>query len=744
MMELLDAASSPALTGLLEQAGVGVALVSAEGKILAVNRMLQEIAAEAAPSLSGDGCGPVAVLDRLVFGLPDSHGVLWCETAEGRKAFSRCMIPLAEGPHAGGHLALLPPTAAPEAPPHSWHAAVLDAGPDALVVVDAENCIVYVNRQAQMLLGYAPGALLGAPLSQIIPQRHQGAHRLHVATYRAQPEPRLMGAHRRLSVLRADGSEAPVEISLSPIEQEGRLYVAAALRDMGERLQMEAALERRGATLEAIAFMAQQFLGSWAIERHLGAACRRLGLAAEAQRVYIVEGGQLASGAPGFFVRAEWAAPGQAKMHPPEGAALTPAEALTPLWQGLLRLGRLVQADRATAAPPERERLDAREATRMLLAPIRCGMAWWGYLGLDLGGSGRAWSEPETDALLTAAAILGAAAENSQSRGRVSRLAAIIESTGDAVIGKNAEGIIVSWNKAAERLYGYRDEEIIGRPAGILLPVEDRPAIANYIEAVASGRLPAREETDHVTRDGRRIHVSLTRSIVRDAGDERIGVSTIVRDVTDRTRTLRQMARLAAVEQRQIGHELHEDLAQRLASAALLTGVLVQKLDRDCPAHAAASRKISEVVANAVSFARELSRRVSPVDIHAEGLMYALRALAEETEETLSVPCFFEAAEPVLVPDRDAALYLYRLTSEFVNAAADRGGVGSISIMLSHRGDDGVLTIEVETAPEAPPPSAEQPPEYQLLRYQAGLIEATTRFEPVDERTRRVEVRFKL
>ena len=113
-------------------------------------------------------------------------------------------------------------------------------------------------------------------------------------------------------------------------------------------------------------------------------------------------------------------------------------------------------------------------------------------------------------------------------------LAAIVESSDDAIIGKTLDGLIVSWNPGAEKIYGYAADEIIGQHISVLFP-SDRPAeVAYIIETIRQGERVAQDEAVHVTKDGRRIDVSLTISPIRDVDGKLLGASTIARDITER------------------------------------------------------------------------------------------------------------------------------------------------------------------------------------------------------------------
>jgi len=114
------------------------------------------------------------------------------------------------------------------------------------------------------------------------------------------------------------------------------------------------------------------------------------------------------------------------------------------------------------------------------------------------------------------------------------QLAAIVESSADAIISKTIDGIILSWNPGAERLYGYAEAEAVGRPSSMLVPEGHTDDVARLIARVVSGEPAAHCETSRRRNNGSLVHVSLTISAVRDASGAVIGASTIARDITER------------------------------------------------------------------------------------------------------------------------------------------------------------------------------------------------------------------
>jgi PAS domain S-box-containing protein len=128
---------------------------------------------------------------------------------------------------------------------------LLEVSPDALVMVNAAGRIVSVNGQAQTLFGYTYSELEGRALEALLPERFRTAHLLHRAQYAISPHTRPMGEGLALYGLRKDGSEFPVDISLSPLLFDGTLHVLAAIRDSTVRSHLEASERAARETAEA-------------------------------------------------------------------------------------------------------------------------------------------------------------------------------------------------------------------------------------------------------------------------------------------------------------------------------------------------------------------------------------------------------------------------------------------------------------------------------------------------------------
>jgi PAS domain S-box-containing protein len=133
--------------------------------------------------------------------------------------------------------------------------------------------------------------------------------------------------------------------------------------------------------------------------------------------------------------------------------------------------------------------------------------------------------------------IEDAAVRRRQAEEERSHLVAIVESSNDAIVGRTLDGIITSWNKAAERIFGYRPEEAIGRLITMLFPAEQMDIVERNSETIRQGKIIESYEGVRIRKDGRPIHISATVSPVKDENGNTVGVASIARDITERKRT---------------------------------------------------------------------------------------------------------------------------------------------------------------------------------------------------------------
>ena len=251
-----------------------------------------------------------------------------------------------------------------------------------------------------------------------------------------------------------------------------------------------------------------------------------------------------------------------------------------------------------------------------------------------------------------------------------SRLAAIVESSDDAIISKTLAGIVTSWNPAAARLFGYQPEEIIGRPITTIIPPELHAEEVEILGRLRRGERIDHYETERIAKDGTRIEVSLTISPVRDGKGTIIGASKIARDITQRKRSerlLREADRQKDEFLATLAHELRNPLAPICAAAELLKHA--KTLEPELRAATAIldrqARHMRHLVDDLLDMSRITSGRIrlqmEPIEL-AEFLQGVIATYRQSAETSRHRFTFTTAASPVHVSgDR------IRLTHIFAN-----------------------------------------------------------------------------
>ncbi len=304
----------------------------------------------------------------------------------------------------------------------------------------------------------------------------------------------------------------------------------------------------------------------------------------------------------------------------------------------------------------------------------------------------------------------------------VARLAAIVESSDDAILSTALDGTVLTWNGAAERMYGYTATEIVGKDVASIVPLDRRDELKQLLAAVARGESISNHETVRVRKDGSRVDVSVTISPIRDGRGNVVRASTIVRDITDQKRMVERLdATLHALEAaldearaaEQRSHRFLSDAAHHLRNPVAGIRSCVETIFRGCP-QVERERLVSEVVRNTAQVSRLVDRllRMSRLDDQAslvlepddlgricEDAVERARSLAPRLEITIT-------AEPVPPVSVDRAAVREMLTGLLDNARryAERridvsvAQSGSMAVVLVVDDGQGLAPSEVEQA----------------------------------------------
>lgn len=187
-------------------------------------------------------------------------------------------------------------------------------------------------------------------------------------------------------------------------------------------------------------------------------------------------------------------------------------------------------------ARAEREYLELTGTVSVATIPLMSGGKIFGGISFVSTTRRVQWTPDLVEQLTLLSEIFSNALMRKRAQDARFRYTAIVESSNDAIVSKTLDGIIVSWNAAAERLFGYSSAEAVGSSITILLPPELRNEESLLLERLRAGGRVEHHETVRIAKGGRRVAVSLTISQITDSAGTAIGFSTIARDITDRKR----------------------------------------------------------------------------------------------------------------------------------------------------------------------------------------------------------------
>jgi PAS domain S-box-containing protein len=296
------------------------------------------------------------------------------------------------------------------------------------------------------------------------------------------------------------------------------------------------------------------------------------------------------------------------------------------------------------------------------------------------------------------------------------RLAAIVASSDDAIIGKTLEGIITTWNAGAERIFGYSAEEALGLPITILIPPDRQEEESQIIARLRRGESVRHFETVRIRKDGQRIHVSLAISPVKDAAGQIIGASKIARDITERNRAaeaLREVqADLAHVSRVTAMGELTASLAhevnQPITAAVTNANTCLRWLGADTPdieeARAAVTRIVNDGTraAEIIKRIRLLFKKGTPerelIDVNEVIREMIVILHGEATRYSTSVRTELAAEIPQFMGDRvQLQQVMMNLIMNSIDAMKDVNGTRELAIKSELRENEQVLVSVSDT-----------------------------------------------
>jgi PAS domain S-box-containing protein len=354
---------------------------------------------------------------------------------------------------------------------------LLEAVPDALVGMDQKGVIRFVNGQTESLFGFDRDQLVGQPIETLVPEPLWQIYAQNRDDFFADPRTRSSGLELELVGLRQDGTEFPINLSISNIDTGDVLLVITAVADVTKR---EVAV-RNAQLIAAIVSSSDDAISA----STLGGIITTWNPAAE--RIY------------GYSAR---------EVIGRSASLLTPDDRAGELNAVLARIkdGEAVEHFETTLTRKDGSLVPV----SLTISPIR-----------DEAGSA-----------VGACAVHRDLTEQKGALAIARRMAAIVEYSDDAIIGRTIDGIITSWNPAAERMFGYSSDEIVGKPVDLLIPDGQAGERISILAKISAGR-PVRDfETIRIRKGGAMFPVSLTISPILDEDGAVVSVSVLCRDIS--------------------------------------------------------------------------------------------------------------------------------------------------------------------------------------------------------------------
>lgn len=310
--------------------------------------------------------------------------------------------------------------------------------------------------------------------------------------------------------------------------------IVGAHQDVTDRKQVETEVRRRDSILDAVRFTAERFLTadiSWTEGAH--EVLTRLGRATGTSRAYVFENYVGPDGETWAKNTHEWAAPGiPPQITNPRLQAFDYRALGLKRQKELFQRGELIHGHVRDLSEEEAREFRDEGVLSFIVIPIFVNGAWWGFFGFDECVQEREFSAPEQDALKAAADTLGAAVARSKAHETSAWLAAIVESSEDAIIGETLDRHITSWNRGAERLFGYAAEEAIGRSIEFVIPDHCRYLAIEDFRKIARGEMIPPFEAERRRKDGSSVMVLLSLWPVRGHNGEIVGAASTARDIS--------------------------------------------------------------------------------------------------------------------------------------------------------------------------------------------------------------------
>jgi PAS domain S-box-containing protein len=371
---------------------------------------------------------------------------------------------------------------------------VAETASDAIISIDHDSVILFANPAAERIFGYPLSEILGQQATLLMPEYLRHLHKAAVQDYVKTGQKHVSWTGLQLRGLHKSGAEIPLEISFGEHVRDGKHIFTGILRDVSERSRIERELRH---SQEKYAKM-------------IHSSPDAITLRSLPDRRYIEV-------SEGFVRLTGYTAEEVIGKTPSEVGIWSDNSPHSEILENLQRDGEVREVEFAFRTKAGEHRYATVSAVQLTLGTESYMLS----ISRDI-------------------------TERKRVEERLSQLAAIVDSSVDAIIGKSLDGTIVSWNAGAEAVYGYSSAEAVGQSIAILTPAEQQYEGDQLLDRLARDEKIDHHETTRIRKDGRKIIVSFALSPIHDASGKIVGASAISRDITERRRVEQDLQRSEA------------------------------------------------------------------------------------------------------------------------------------------------------------------------------------------------------
>lgn len=312
------------------------------------------------------------------------------------------------------------------------------------------------------------------------------------------------------------------------------------------------------------------------------------------------------------------------------------------------------------------------------------------------------------------------------------RLQAILSTAVDAIITIDHHGVIQSVNPATETMFGYAAAEMIAQNVKMLMPPPYRDEhdgyLARYLQTGEKRMMGSGREVQGERKNGSIFPVDLA---VSEVAHLKL-FTGIIRDSTRRKELEREVLEIAALEQRRVGQELHDDVCQRLTGLGMLADALGQQLAQDDSQRQEAAARIAAELGFVREQARNLSMGLVPIDVDAGGLQAALEGLSARARGQAGVTSALDCPQLLTFRDTITATHLFRIAQEAVHNALRHDKTRHITLSLVRQNHHLVLSIRDDGTGIPRPADETKGLGMRLMRNRASLIGGRLEIGPAE------------